>query len=448
MDPLPVNYLAFLSVMTLSVLAAAVAPARPPWIGTTAAALATVPNELPLVAFLLLGHSTWLAVTEDKLLAAPLGWVWFGDALAVEVAFLLLLCRGLRAPAVVADALIKTFGAVRQARGTRPVRWTLLPPLPVRPWAVKRIGNLSYGPAGRRNRLDVYRHRSAPGGAPVLVYLHGGAYFFGSKRRESRAMLHRFADRGWVCVAATYRVRPQVQFPDHPVDAKRALAWVREHAADLGADPTTVVLAGSSAGAHLTALMALTRNNPAFQPGFEEADTSVTAAVCLYGHYGLYYGRDERERPSSSPLLHDAAGAPPFFIAHGDRDTQLPVSAARAMRASSGRSPPRRSCTSSCLAPNTVSTCSGQCGSTPSWPASRPSPPTPWASPAHRRDATPECRACQGCMSAAAQAVGHQNANSESSGVATLRRFVRPNTALTWLAGVVGLVGAGTASWP
>jgi acetyl esterase/lipase len=165
----------------------------------------------------------------------------------------------------------------------------------------------------------------------VLVYLHGGGYFSGSKRREGRAMLHRLAEEGWVCVSATYRLRPQVQWPDHLVDAKRVLAWVRRHAGELGADPARLVMAGSSAGAHLTAVCALSANEAAWQPGFEDDDTSVAAAVCLYGWYGAYYGRSPEERPSSSPLHHDAAHAPPFFLAHGDRDGYTPVSGVRAL---------------------------------------------------------------------------------------------------------------------
>jgi hypothetical protein len=55
----------------------------------------------------------------------------------------------------------------------------------------------------------------------------------------------------------------------------------------------------------------LTPNDPAFQPGFEHADTSITAAVCLYGYHDIYYGRDPLARPSSS-LLHPAGAAPPF----------------------------------------------------------------------------------------------------------------------------------------
>jgi hypothetical protein len=56
----------------------------------------------------------------------------------------------------------------------------------------------------------------------------------------------------------------------------------------------------TTAGAHMAALAALTPNDPAFQPGFEDADTSVTAAIGLNGWYGGYYGQDD----ASSPLRH------------------------------------------------------------------------------------------------------------------------------------------------
>ena len=325
------GFVIFLSVMVLSALAALLGPTRPRWVGVGGALLATGWNELPLLALLLLAQSTLVAVTADDLLGAPAGWGVLTVAVGTSVVFLELLRRGWRARAAVSHALGHTFGATHQVRGTRPAWVTLLTPFPLKPRTVQRIGNVAYGPAGRRNRLDVYRRRSGVRGAPVLVYLHGGGYFSGSKRREARAMLHRFAAQGWVCISATYRLRPQVQFPDHLIDAKRVLAWVHENGRELGADPSMLVMAGSSAGGHLTALAALTPNDPAFQPGFEHADTSVIAAVCVYGYYGIYYGHDPLERPSSSPLLHRAGAAPPFFLAHGDRDSYVHVSGAQAM---------------------------------------------------------------------------------------------------------------------
>ncbi|WP_217919844.1 alpha/beta hydrolase [Actinomadura sp. BRA 177] len=190
----------------------------------------------------------------------------------------------------------------------------------------ERIADLRYGD-DRRNRLDVYRHRSAPEGGPTLVYFHGGGYFSGRKNREARPLLYRLASQGWVCVSANYRLRPDAGFIDHLTDAKRVIAWTREHGHEYGSDTDTLVMAGSSAGAHLTSLCALTQNDPAYQPGFESADTSIAAAVCLYGYFGDYYGHDEGS--GSSPLAHVRADAPPFFIVHGDADTLVPVREAR-----------------------------------------------------------------------------------------------------------------------
>jgi acetyl esterase/lipase len=137
-------------------------------------------------------------------------------------------------------------------------------------------------------------------------------------------MLVRFAERGWVCISANYRLGPTARFPDHLVDVKRVIAWVREHGNEYGGDPSVLFVAGSSAGAQLAALAALTPGDPALQPGFESVDTAVSGAVCLYGFYGPADGRWH-----SSPAAYIDADAPPFFVAHGDRDSRVPVAAAR-----------------------------------------------------------------------------------------------------------------------
>ena len=97
-------------------------------------------------------------------------------------------------------------------------------------------------------------------------------------------MLH-LAAEGWVCVAANYRLSPRAVFPDHLVDCKQALAWIREHIAEYGGDPDLICVTGGSAGGHLAAMAALTANEPQYQPGFESADTSVAACVPFYGVY-------------------------------------------------------------------------------------------------------------------------------------------------------------------
>ena len=88
-----------------------------------------------------------------------------------------------------------------------------------------------------------------------------------------------------VCFNADYRLSPKATFPDHLVDVKTAIAWIRDHAEEYGIDPDFLAVTGGSAGGHLTALTALTQNDPRYQPGFESADTSVQAAVPFYGVY-------------------------------------------------------------------------------------------------------------------------------------------------------------------
>ncbi|MGI5230812.1 alpha/beta hydrolase [Actinoallomurus sp. CA-142502] len=316
---LPYGYLVTVGLLAAAALLTLAAPRRPRPLAMLSFRLGVVVNELPFVALAWLLAATALALAEGDL-AAP--------AAAVAVAALVGPGAGL---GVVAWRGGRALPAVRRAMGTVPVARRLpygrilFRPFFRRRRAVERIPGLTYGPAGRRNLLDLYRHRSRPTGAPVLIHLHGGGYTAGRKNSQSLPLLHRLAGEGWVCVSANYRLSPQATFHDHLVDAKKVIAWVREHGPSYGADPDRIVLAGSSAGAHLAALAGLTADDPAFQPGFEPADTSVAAVIGLGGHYGAY---DEAD-PRTSPFAHVRPDAPPFFIVHGDHDTLTPVETAR-----------------------------------------------------------------------------------------------------------------------
>jgi len=96
---------------------------------------------------------------------------------------------------------------------------------------VRRIRNVSYGPYGHRNKLDVYQPREEGSGRPVLFQIHGGGWVVGDKREQGIPLMLHMAARGWVCVATNYRLSPRATFPDHLVDLKKSLAWVREHIA-------------------------------------------------------------------------------------------------------------------------------------------------------------------------------------------------------------------------
>lgn len=282
-------------------------------------------NELPHVAALILLASTaWALVQGDLDPGSPDGVVALVLVASTVAGQLALLRRAGRASATVVEALDAGLGAGSGPAG--PGWRRLLTPLPWRPRSVVRRSGLRYGPA-RRQRLDVLHARGDSRGRPVLVYLHGGGYVSGSRRWEAQSLLHRFAAKGWVCLSASYRLRAKVGWPDHLVDAKQVIAWARANAGAYGGDPTTLVVAGSSAGGHLAAIAALSPGHSELQPGFEDA--SVSAVVGLYGFYGRYYGRGPDESPVSTPLGFPAVGAPPFFLVHGANDTYVAPESAR-----------------------------------------------------------------------------------------------------------------------
>lgn len=227
----------------------------------------------------------------------------------------------------------------------------VFPPMMQRRAGVRRVRNLEFARVGGRIlRLDLTLPADTQPGEtrPVVLQIHGGAWVIGNKRDQGQPLMNHLAAQGWVCVNANYRLSPGATFPDHLVDCKRALAWIRGHIADFGGDPDYVCVTGGSAGGHLAAMMALTANESRYQPGFEEVDTSVEAAVPMYGCYdftnrlGTYpaslverilqplvmkaFLDEEPERfAEASPIDQVHPDAPPFLVLHGDRDTLIPL---------------------------------------------------------------------------------------------------------------------------
>ncbi|MFI5952621.1 alpha/beta hydrolase fold domain-containing protein [Cryptosporangium sp. NPDC051539] len=263
------------------------------------------------------------------------------------------------APAILDDALTGTLGLDYRSRVRHPVRPGPDAPLGPRPGVVRTFQvrrryaldvDIPYGPAGLRNHLDVWRRADLPldGAAPVLVQVHGGAWTVGNKREQALPLLSHLTERGWVCVSVNYRLGPRATWPDMIVDVKRAVAWVKENIAEFGGDPGFVAITGGSAGGHLVALHALTAPDRRWQPGFEDVDTSVAAAVPFYGVYDWTDPADaglvrliERavikrsladapdEYRSASPRFAIRPDAPPFFVLHGTNDSLVPVATAR-----------------------------------------------------------------------------------------------------------------------
>jgi acetyl esterase/lipase len=312
-------------------------------------------------------HLVWQAVAIGLFVAAGALHAWTGDlALALTalswIGLVHIVTLALRTRAFIDDALrdLPPLEAVTPVRS--PFRRAIA--RNPRRAGVEKIKNLAYVDDGdRRHRLDVYRPKVDPedgerdnagAGAPVLLQIHGGGWMIGEKKQQGLPLMYQLASRGWVCVAINYRLSPRATWPDHLIDCKQALAWVKQHIAEYGGDPARVVVTGGSAGGHLTAMLGLTANDARFQPGFEDVDTSVRAFVPVYAVYdftdrnGIRGKRDALRwilekrivkllRDANfdvfdlaSPMSHVHDGVPPCFVIHGSLDNLVPVEEARA----------------------------------------------------------------------------------------------------------------------
>lgn len=306
-------------------------PARGRLVGPSFAA-ATFVAELGLIqalvciGFGLLFYRGGAAATVPGLIGLGLHAVGLAGALGLEV-------RALRT----VDKALESVGELGVMTVPGSLGWRS------RPWAlshrgVERIDDLSYGPAGARNMLDVWRPRGSTTARPVLLQIHGGGWVVGSKQVQARPLMMHLAAAGWVCVPITYRLSPRATFPAHLDDCRLALRWIREHIADYGGDPSRIVVTGGSAGGHLAALVGLTEQGLAgcvpFYAPFdlatlfgEHGDSGIGRWICRSA-FGCR--TDEREKlAAASPLSHVHEGAPPFLVTHGTGDNIVPVEQAR-----------------------------------------------------------------------------------------------------------------------
>lgn len=192
--------------------------------------------------------------------------------------------------------------------------------------------------------LDLHVPRPLPGagGAPLVVWVHGGGWEAGSRRRlpvglERHWLLERVLLAGFAVALVDYRLRAEAPFPAPVDDVAAAVAWLSDHAAQLGVDRSRVAVWGESAGAHV-ALLAAAR---------PEISTLLCAVVDWYGPTDLAsiagtvndepVGGDAGERgggglaaglrsagwlvPEASPLTADLSSLPPTLIVHGRADT-------------------------------------------------------------------------------------------------------------------------------
>jgi acetyl esterase len=173
-----------------------------------------------------------------------------------------------------------------------------------------------------------------PGGEPpLIVFFHGGGWVIGDLETHD-GLCRSLADRADAAVLAVdYRLAPEHPFPAAVDDAMAAARWAAANAADLGADPTRVAVAGDSAGGNLAAIVAQELrgevdlaaqillypvvdcdfDRPSYKENAEGYFLTREAMEWFFGHYVPDFG--SRAHPKVSPLRNDdLSGLPPAVV--------------------------------------------------------------------------------------------------------------------------------------
>lgn len=177
---------------------------------------------------------------------------------------------------------------------------------------------LDFSPGPRRN-------------APLVVFLHGGAWAFGDKNMAGHMQRHFFA-RGYAFAAVNYRFVPEVTPQQQAEDAAAAIAALYHQAAERGIDPSRILVIGHSAGAHLAALVG---TDPSYLAASRVPLTALRGVVLLDSAaydipamfrqsgpvlrrvYTRAFGEDPAFQARVSPTLHAAApNAGRFLLFH------------------------------------------------------------------------------------------------------------------------------------
>jgi len=221
--------------------------------------------------------------------------------------------------------------------------------------------DIQFGEAdGRPLKLDALAPTHVDGPFLTVLWLHGGGWQSGNKRNAIDGhLLDYLVSSGYLIVSAEYRLSSEATYPAQIHDVKAAIRWLRAESHVLDVDVDRIVVAGFSAGAHLTALAATPESVPALEGNCGSAGfpSNVCAAIAwaaptdflrnpavedtalnaLIGEGDVsgeekLLGGPVRENPDLAQLANPCAFAspdgPPVLVIHGTRDEVVPVSQA------------------------------------------------------------------------------------------------------------------------
>ncbi len=203
-----------------------------------------------------------------------------------------------------------------------------------------RVGDFSL-------KLDLHLPQQAD--APLVVYVHGGAWRGGSK---SDVPIMKLIDHGFAIASVDYRLSTQAPFPAQVHDIKAAIRFLRASSEQLHINAQRIAIIGSSAGGHLAALVGVTNGDKELEGsvgGYLAQSSAVQCIVSLYGASNLQtilsqstetglkmrvpalqllLGGQPTDKPElaklASPVAHLDKHDPPLMLIHGNADPQMP----------------------------------------------------------------------------------------------------------------------------
>ncbi len=178
-----------------------------------------------------------------------------------------------------------------------------------------------------RQKLDLYLPKQKPARGPVLIYLHGGAFFEGD-RAHYGYVARPLAKHGVLTIVPSYRLPPEFQFPSQPQDVQQVLTWVYHNIASYGGDPGHIYLAGHSSGAILAAYVSMKTD---WMVRMSLPADLIKGCVPISANYDLRqraimrnYAPTEATQLQASPIFHVEHPPPNNRRARVNGDEQLP----------------------------------------------------------------------------------------------------------------------------
>jgi len=148
--------------------------------------------------------------------------------------------------------------------------------------------DLIYARWGKRAMvLDLYVPVEHAGPLPVVVWVHGGGWRWGSHRNYRSAAM-KLSKQGFATACVEYRLAGEATFPAAVYDVKAAVRWLRASAAKYDLDPRRIGITGGSAGGNIAVLTAVTFGDKRFEGPGNHLDQSsdIQCVVSLYGAMG------------------------------------------------------------------------------------------------------------------------------------------------------------------